>query len=62
LIKAIALTPKFEVKMFSISWNLKQGVDRLSINKWLMGLLVAIPIAGIGCYVAYNQLLKYSPA
>ena len=43
--------------MFSISLNVKQGIDRLKINKWLMGLLVAIPIAGIGSYVAYNQLV-----
>ena len=43
--------------MLSISLNLKQGIDRLKINKWLMGLLVAIPIAGIGSYVAYNQLV-----
>ncbi|XZN98921.1 MAG: biotin/lipoyl-binding protein [Microcoleus sp.] len=43
--------------MFSISLNLQQGIHRLKINKWLMGLLVAIPIAGIGSYVAYNQLV-----
>ena len=47
--------------MLSISLNLKQGIDRLKINKWLMGLLVAIPIAGIGSYVAYNQLVTVPP-
>jgi HlyD family secretion protein len=51
--------------MLSISLNLKKGIDSLQenlrqrpkINKWLMGLLVAIPLIGIGSYVAYNQLV-----
>jgi HlyD family secretion protein len=58
------LTPKFEVTMLSISLNLKKGIDSLSetihqpkIKKWLIGLLVAIPLLGIGSYVAYNQLV-----
>ncbi len=49
----------------SISLNLKKGIDSLQenlrqrpkINKWLMGLLVAIALTGIVSYVAYNQLV-----
>jgi HlyD family secretion protein len=58
------LTPKFEVIVLSISLNLKKGIDSLSetihqpkIKKWLIGLLVAIPLLGIGSYVGYNQLV-----
>jgi HlyD family secretion protein len=51
--------------MSSISLNFKKGVDsakqklhdRLKTNKWLMGLLVAIPLAGGLSYIAYNQLV-----
>jgi HlyD family secretion protein len=51
--------------MLNISVNLHKGInsakqtlrDRLSINKWLMGLLVAIPIAGTLSYITYNQLV-----
>jgi HlyD family secretion protein len=50
--------------MLSISLNFKKGIDALSetihqpkIKKWLMSLLVAIPLLGIGSYVAYNQLV-----
>jgi HlyD family secretion protein len=51
--------------MSSISLNFKKGVDslaeklhqRLKIHKWLMGLLVAIPLTGGLGYIAYNQLV-----
>ena len=51
--------------MLSIGLNFKKGVDsakqklqdRLKTNKWLMGLLVAIPLAGGLSYLAYNQLV-----
>jgi HlyD family secretion protein len=51
--------------MSSISLNFKKGVDsatqklqdRLKTNKWLMGLLVAIPLAGGLSYITYNQLV-----
>jgi HlyD family secretion protein len=50
--------------VLSISLNLKKGIDSLSetihqpkIKKWLIGLLVAIPLLGIGSYVAYNQFV-----
>ena len=51
--------------MSSISLNFKKSVDvakqklqdRLKTNKWLLWLLVAIPIAGGLSYVAYNQLV-----
>jgi HlyD family secretion protein len=50
--------------VLSISLNLKKGIDALSetihqpkIKKWLVGLLVAIPLLGIGSYVGYNQLV-----
>ena len=50
--------------MLSISLNLKKGIDALSetihqpkIKKWLVGLLVAIPLLGIGSYAGYNQLV-----
>jgi HlyD family secretion protein len=65
LVDANVLTPKFEVKMLSISLNLKKGIDSLQenlrqrpkINKWLMWSLVAISLTGVGSYVAYNQLV-----
>ena len=48
----------------SISPNLKRGIDALSetihqpkIKKWLTGLLVVIPLLGLGSYVGYNQLV-----
>ena len=51
--------------MSSISLNFKKSVDvakqklqdRLKANKWLLWLLVAIPIAGGLSYLAYNQLV-----
>ena len=51
--------------MSSISLNFKKGVDvakqklqdRLKTNKWLLWLLVAIPLAGGLSYLAYNQLV-----
>ncbi len=50
--------------MLRISLNLKKGIDALSetihqpkIKKWWVGLLVAIPLLGIGSYVGYNQLV-----
>ncbi|MBN3874891.1 MULTISPECIES: efflux RND transporter periplasmic adaptor subunit [unclassified Nostoc] len=51
--------------MSSISLNFKKGVDsakqklhnRFKTNKWLMGLLVAIPLAGGLSYLVYNQLV-----
>lgn len=51
--------------MLNINVNLHKGInsakqtlrDRLSINKWLMGLLAAIPIAGAIGYITYNQLV-----
>ena len=50
--------------MSSISLNFKKGIDSLSetlrqpkINKWLMGLLIAIPLTGSLGYIAYNQLV-----
>ena len=50
--------------LLSISLNLKKGIDALSetihqpkIKKWLVGLLVAIPLLGIGSYAGYNQLV-----
>ena len=51
--------------MSSISLNFKKSVDvakqklqdRLKTNKWLLWLLVAIPIAGGLSYLAYNQLV-----
>jgi HlyD family secretion protein len=51
--------------MSSTSLNLKKGIDslaeqlqaRLRINKWLLGLLVAIPLTGTVGYVTYNQLV-----
>lgn len=51
--------------MLSISLDLKKGIDALAeklhdrprINKWLVGLLVAIPLAGTISYVTYNQLV-----
>jgi HlyD family secretion protein len=50
--------------MLSISLNFKKGIDALSetihqpkIKKWLIGLLVAIPLIGIGSYAGYNQLV-----
>lgn len=56
--KASALAPqKFEVTMLSISLDLKKGIGQIGTNKWLMGLLVAIPIAGVFSYVTYNQLV-----
>nr|WP_309735042.1 biotin/lipoyl-binding protein [Chamaesiphon sp. OTE_75_metabat_556] len=49
----------------SISLNLKRGIDSLAeklhqrpkINKWLLGLLVAIPLVGTVGYITYNQLV-----
>ena len=51
--------------MSSISLNFKKGVDsakqklrdRFKTNKWLLGLLVAIPLAGGLSYLAYYQLV-----
>ena len=51
--------------MSSISLNFKKGVDvakqklqdRFKTNKWLLWLLVAIPLAGGLSYIAYNQLV-----
>ncbi len=50
--------------MSSISLNFKKGIDSLAetirhpkINKWLIGLIVAIPLAGGLSYIAYNQLV-----
>ena len=51
--------------MSSTSLNFKKSVDvakqklqdRLKANKWLLWLLVAIPIAGGLSYIAYNQLV-----
>jgi HlyD family secretion protein len=50
--------------LLSISLNLKKGIDSLSetlrhpkINKWLIELLVAIPLAGGLSYLAYYQLV-----
>jgi HlyD family secretion protein len=64
LVGANVLTPKSEATVLSISLNLKKGIDALSetihqpkIKKWLIGLLVAIPLFGIGGYVGYNQLV-----
>ena len=51
--------------MSSISLNFKKSVgvakqklqDRLKANKWLLWLLVAIPLTGGLSYIAYNQLV-----
>ncbi len=59
--------------MSNTDLNLKKGVasvpetlrdsslerlrQRIGKNKWLMGSLVAIPIVGIGGYLAYHQLV-----
>jgi HlyD family secretion protein len=51
--------------MSNISLNFQKGVDaakqklrdRFKTNKWLMGLIVAIPLTGGLGYIAYNQLV-----
>jgi HlyD family secretion protein len=43
--------------MFRISWHFPKGINQLVINKWLVGMLVAIPTIGSISYVAYNQLV-----
>lgn len=51
--------------MLSINFNVQKDIDsaeptrrrRLGMKKWLVGLLVAILIAGIGSYIAYRQLV-----
>lgn len=51
--------------MSSTSWDLKKGIDsiadklhdRLKIDKWLLGLLVAISLVGTVSYLTYNQLV-----
>ncbi|MGA9377718.1 MAG: hypothetical protein WBV73_02860 [Phormidium sp.] len=39
----------------SIALKLK-GFNQLRLNQWLLGLLILIPVIGIG-YLAYNQLV-----